>query len=508
MPKRSLNPSNNPRNNDAKKIEQLNKAVATMLARADGTVGKLEAGVAPLVRLAADLRELPRPSFKTRLKTELLKGRKKMATAEMVVASRSTRNDAIPNLAFKDSAKAIDFYKKAFGAVEVFRFEAGGSIPHAEIQIGDTVIGLRDEWPEGGRFSAETWGHSPVGFRIHVKDVDAFAAHAVAAGLKVTAPITDQFYGYREGNFVDPFGYAWNIATVKEEMSVEEMHRRMQGLATGPEGGQIPAKDKNEVKVEPVPRGFRMVTPYLVAEDGPALIEFAKQAFGAQEAFRAVTAMGGVHAEVSIGDSRLMIGGGTPGHKFPSTLHPNTLHVYVEDADAVCQKALAAGATLIDEPRDQEYGERSGSVKDPAGNIWYIATHKGESYIAKGLNNVNVYLHPLRAEPVITFLKRAFGALELAKYASPDGVVHHAEIRVGDSVVEMGEAYGAHSKYEPMPAMFYVYVPDCDAVYRRTLAAGATSFQEPTDQPYGDRQAGVRDAFGNTWYIATHIKDV
>jgi len=506
MPKRSLNPgSGEPKKIDTKKVEQLNKAVETMLARADGKAGKLEAGVAPLVRLAADLRELPRQSFKTRLKTELIEGRKKMATAEMVVASRSTRNDAIPNLAFKDAAKAIEFYKKAFGAVEVFRFEAGGSIPHAEIQIGDTVFGLCDEWAEGGRFSAETWGHSPVGFRIHVKDVDSFAARAVAAGLKVTMPIRDQFYGYREGNFVDPFGYAWNIATVVEEMSVEEMHRRMKGMTTGPEGGQISAQDELEKGVNPVPSGFRTVTPYLVAENGPALLEFAKQAFGAEETFRIVGSAGGLHGEVRIGDSMLMMGGGIPGREFRATPNTHALHIYVEDADTVYEKALAAGATLIDEPRDQEYGERSASVKDPAGNYWYIATHKGETYIPKGLNNVNVYMHPLRAEPVIAFLKRAFGAQELAKYASPDGVVHHAEIRVGDSVVEMGESQG---KYPPMPTMFYMYVPNCDAVYRQALAAGATSISEPTDQPYGDRSAGVKDAFGNTWYIATHIKDV
>ena len=113
-------------------------------------------------------------------------------------------------------------------------------------------------------------------------------------------------------------------------------------------------------------------------------------------------------------------------------------------------------------------------------------------------------MHPLRAEPVISFLKRAFGAQELGKYATPDGVVHHAEIRVGDSVVEMGEAHG---KYEPMPTMFYLYVPDCDAVYRRALASGATSISEPVDQSYGDRSGGVTDPFGNKWYIATHIKD-
>jgi PhnB protein len=497
MPKRSLNPPNG----EAKKIEQLNRAVEALLVRSDGRPAKVEASVEPLVRLAADLRNLPREEFKVRLKSELLEGRKTMSTvAEPIAAVQTT---ATPRLTFKDAAKAIEFYKEAFGAKENMRFEVGGSIPHADITIGDSRIILSEEWPEGGRFSAETLGSSPVQLSLGVEDVDSFAKRAVDAGLKVILPIKDQFYGRREGSFVDPFGYTWNISTIKEEMSVEEMHRRMKGLTTGPEGGRISAKD--ELKVDPVPRGFRMVTPYLVAEDGPALIEFAKQAFGAEEAFRAVTGMGGVHAEVSIGDSRLMIGGGTPGHKFPSTLHPNALHLYVEDADAAFKKALAAGATSIDEPRDQDYGERSATVKDAAGNVWYIATHQGENYVPKGLHNVNVYLHPRRAEPLIAFLKRAFGAQEVAKYASPDGVVHHAQIRIGDSVVEMGEA---HDKYESMPAMFYLYVPNVDAVYRQTVAAGATSFQEPTDQPYGDRQAGVRDAFGNTWYIATHIKDV
>jgi PhnB protein len=502
MPKRSLGHNknghgkNDPRNNDAKKIEQLNRAVDALLARADGRPPKVEAGVEPLVRVAADLRGLPRDEFKVRLKSELLEGEKTMSTAAEPIAS--VHPVAAPRLTFKDAAKAIEFYKNAFGAKETMRFEVGGKIPHAEIMIGDSVIMLTEEWPEGGRFSPETLGNSPVMMSLSVPDVDKFFAHAIGAGAKTVLPVADQFYGHREGTLQDPFGYLWGVSTVTEEMSVEEMHRRMNAPTKGSTASKKPA-------VNPVPRGFRMVTPYLVAEDAPALLEFAKQAFGAEEAFRAVTPVGGVHGEVRIGDSRLMIGGGTPGRKFPSTLHPNALHVYVEDADRVCERALAAGATLVDELRDQEYGERSAAVKDPAGNFWYIATHKGESYLPKGLNNVNVYLHPLRAEPVIAFLKRAFGAQELAKYASADGVVHHAEIRVGDSVIEMGEAHG---KYEPMPAMFYVYVPNVDSVYRQTVAAGATSFQEPTDQPYGDRQAGVRDAFGNTWYIATHIEDI
>jgi len=418
--------------------------------------------------------------------------------AEPVAAVRTT---ASPRVSFKDVAKALEFYAKAFGARETFRFDVGGHIAHAEMAIGDSTVMLSEEWPEGGRFSVETLGSSPISLMIHVPDVDSFAERAVGAGMKVTRPLKDQFYGHRDVTMVDPFGYHWTAVTVKEEMSVEEMHRRMKGMTEGPEGGQVSEERKG---VKPVPRGFRMVTPYLVAADGLALLEFTKQAFGAEEMMRAIMPTG-VHGEVRIGDSLLMMGGGIPGKKFPGTLQPNALHVYVEDADAVYKNAVAAGATSIDEPRDQEYGERSGSIKDPAGNYWYIATAKGKTHVPKGLYSVNPYLHPLRAEPLITFLKRAFGAQEVAKYASPDGVVHHAQVRVGDAVIEMGEA---HDKYAPMEAMFYIYVPNMEAVYRQALAAGATSFQEPTDQPYGDRNAGVKDAFGNKWYIATHFKDV
>jgi len=496
MPKRSLHPGNG----EQGKIEQLNKAVDAMLARTDGKVPSVEAGIRPLVRIAAELRNLPREGFKARLKSRL-EGRRNMSTvAEPVVAVRTT---ASPRIAFRDPAKAIEFYKQALGAKETFRFEVGGQIPHAELRIGDSAINVTGEWPEGGRFSAETLGNSPISLSVRVDDVDRFAERAVAAGMKVILPLKDQFYGSRDVTLGDPFGYRWTVFTVKEEMSVEEMHRRMKGMTEGPEGGKMP-KEKAP-GVSPIPSGFRMVTPYLVAADGPALLDFVKRAFGAEELMRAETPMGGVHGEVRIGDSVMMIGGGVPGKKFPGSLQPNALHVYVEDADAVCKKAVAAGATLIDEPRDQEYGERSGTVKDAAGNFWYIATAKGESHKPKGLHTVNPYLQPLRAEPLIAFLKRAFGAQEVAKYASPDGVVHHAQIRIGDSVVEMGEAHG---KYETMPAMFYLYVPNVDDVHRQAVAAGAASFQDPTDQPYGDRNAAVKDAFGNKWYIATHIKDV
>jgi PhnB protein len=527
MPKRSLPNNGGRKKGNQKKFEQLNQAVDAMLTRADGHVGKVSSEIKPLVQIAAELRNLPRERFKARLKSELA-GRNRMSTAvepinaepvntkpinakrssaerkisEPVVSEQKTqaRMSASPRIAFRDPAKALEFYTKALGAKETFRFEVGGTIPHAEIMIGDSAIDITGEWPEGGRFSAETLGNSPISISIQVADVDKFTEHAVANGMKLVRKPQNQFYGHRDALLADPFGYSWSVWTVVEEMSVEEMHRRMKGETHGPEGGTMPEKPA----ASPIPRGFRMVTPYLVAADGLALLDFVKEAFGAEEKERVIMPTG-VHGEARIGDTMLMIGGGIPGKKFPGTLQAGALHMYVEDADAVCAKAVAAGAELVDPVRDQEYGERSGTLKDRAGNFWYVATAKGKSYTPEGLHNVNPYLHPRRAEPLIAFLKRAFRAEEVAKYASPDGVVNHAVIRVGDSVVEMGEAQG---KYETMRSMFYLYVPNVDDVYRQAVAAGAISFQEPTDQFYGDRSAGVRDNFGNTWYIATHIKDV
>src|ERR1700732_2818084 len=151
MPKRSRGQGkNDPRDNDARKIEQLNRAVDALLARADDKPAKVEASVEPLVRVAADLLELPRNEFKIRLKSELLKGRKTMSTVADPIAYVQT--SASPRLTFKDAAKAIEFYKNAFGAKETMRFEMGAKIPHAEIRIGNSVILLTEEWPEGGRF--------------------------------------------------------------------------------------------------------------------------------------------------------------------------------------------------------------------------------------------------------------------------------------------------------------------------------------------------------------------
>ena len=227
MPRRSL-------------IEQLDEALQLVIGNPGAPLPRGDAGVNPLVRLAAELRDLPREDFKIRLKNELERSISMATTTAPITA---TRISAAPRLAFKDAAKAIEFYKKAFGASEIMRFDTGSGIPHAEIMIGDSVVMLCDEWPEGGRYSAETMGSSPVSMSIQVPDEDAFAERAVAAGAKLAGPIADQFYGYREGTLLDPFGYSWAVSTVKEEMSVEEMHRRFRAMTkaeAGEEAGREP----------------------------------------------------------------------------------------------------------------------------------------------------------------------------------------------------------------------------------------------------------------------------
>ncbi|MBI3491270.1 MAG: VOC family protein [Acidobacteria bacterium] len=408
---------------------------------------------------------------------------------------KAVRQTATPALRVKNAAAAIEFYTKAFGAREVMRFEGHGRIAHAELAIGNSIVMLGEEAPEAGFPSPETLGGSPVLMHLDVADADASVERAVAAGARLVTPVSDQFYGDRSGSVADPFGYRWTVATRKEDMSVDEMHRRMAAM----EAQQQPREASTFM-----PKGFRTVTPYLVVEDAPALIEFTTRVFDAEERYRSVGPGGGMHAEVRIGDSMLMIGGGREGRPLGRAGMPTALHVYVEDTDAVYQRALDRSASSIGAPADQEYGERSAGVKDPSGNVWYIATAKGDRHVPAGLHTVNVYLHPLRAEPLIKFLEQAFGATGVEKYASPDGVVHHARVTIGDSVVEMGEAHGP---YQPMPTMFYVYVPDVEASYWRALGAGATSLSKPADQPSGDRTAGVKDAFGNHWHLATQLRE-
>jgi PhnB protein len=246
-----------------------------------------------------------------------------------------------------------------------------------------------------------------------------------------------------------------------------------------------------------VREGFTTITPYVTVR-GAGLPDFLARVFGAVETSSSTQGSGGgVHREVRIGNSMIMIGETGPEGAVPS--RPAELHVYVEDVDAAFQRALAAGATSLGEPADRPYGERAGFVRDAFGNHWFIATHRGGSYVPEGLRTVTPFLHVEEAARYIAFLEQAFGAVEEGRHAAPEGRVMYARLRIGNAAIELGEAEGPAAS---MPSGFYLYVGDADALYGQALAAGATSLWPPTDQSYGDRVAAVEDSMGNQWFIA------
>jgi PhnB protein len=132
-----------------------------------------------------------------------------------------------PYLVMQGAAKALDFYKQAFGAVELFRMPGpDGHIGHAEIKIGDSPVMLADEMPQMGFRGPKAIGGTPVSLMIYVENVDAVFPRAIAAGAKELRPVKDQFYGDRSGTLEDPFGHVWTISTHKEDLTPEEIGRR------------------------------------------------------------------------------------------------------------------------------------------------------------------------------------------------------------------------------------------------------------------------------------------
>lgn len=136
-------------------------------------------------------------------------------------------------LIIRGAARALDYYKKAFGATEIMRFPGpGDTVAHAEIKIGDGVVMLADEAPDMGYRSPQSIGGTPVSLLFYVADVDARFAQAVKAGGKVQRAVQDQFYGDRSGTLEDPFGHIWTLATHVEDVSMEEMEKRMAAMSS------------------------------------------------------------------------------------------------------------------------------------------------------------------------------------------------------------------------------------------------------------------------------------
>jgi uncharacterized glyoxalase superfamily protein PhnB len=140
-------------------------------------------------------------------------------------------------------------------------------------------------------------------------------------------------------------------------------------------------------------------------------------------------------------------------------------------------------------------------VQDLFGNHWYIAK-PGWTSGPEGVRTIQPFLHLHGSQKMLPFAEAAFGAEPLGVAKSPAGAVLHATIRIGNATLEIDEAHG---EFQPKPCHLHIYVPDADAVYAQAMRAGATSVETPQDKPYGDRVAGVKDAWGNSWFIATYL---
>ena len=245
--------------------------------------------------------------------------------------------------------------------------------------------------------------------------------------------------------------------------------------------------------------GLTSITPYVIVRPAARFMEFLKSAFEGMERMRMPAPDGSImHAEVTIGNGAIEVSDGNV--QYPTA--PAAIHLYVDDADATYESALRAGAMSIYAVADQPWGDRQGAVKDKFGNHWYIAKPGGWTPGPEGVRSVQPFLHLREAHKMIPFMEAAFGAEALGVAKSPEGAVLHGTMRIGNATLEIDEAHG---EFQPMPCHLHVYVPDTDAVYARALRAGATSIETPQDKEYGDRSAGVKDAWGNSWFIATYL---
>lgn len=298
--------------------------------------------IGQLMPIARALRDLTRGDFKAALRSELQR-RTTMneGTASAPESSATVHfrrpgfNNIAPYFLVKDAPKFMEFLVSAFAATEGVRVpRPDGSIMHAEVRIGDSVI----EFAE----TNEQYPTRPMTIHLYVADADATFARALEAGAtSIYAPTDDHPSGDHWGEAKDQFGNTWYIATPR-------------GWTPGPEG-------------------IRTVQPYLHVREAHKMIPFFQAAFGAEEMGVHKSPEGLVlHATIGIAGATLEIDE-AQGDVLPE---PAYLHVYVPDTDAIYAKAVRAGATSVTPPNDAPYGDRAATVKDPFGNTWFLATYQ------------------------------------------------------------------------------------------------------------------------------------
>jgi PhnB protein len=379
----------------------------------------------------------------------------------------------VPGFHAHNAAQLIDFLKEAFGAEDSIRFdEPDGTVRHARLKFGDAYLTIGE--------AHGAYQPKPGSYRLFVRNVDYVYAQAVHAGAKSLGAPENRPYGERSATVLDPAGNRWFIAT----------HLDM--LQSKP---QTPAASY-------IPKGFRAITPYLMVHHSEEFVEFVKKAFDAKVLLRVNTPQGKMmHSQIQVGDSILEASEFAPAFAPDS---PITLLFNVKDADAAYERAMEAGASSIFEPRTEPYGDRDAAVRDVSGNFWSFITRKVTPHHPADEADITPHLNVRGAAKFLDFVKQAFGAETVVRYDKPDGDIAYTLMKIGDAYVGLGEAHG---EWQARPAALHLYVPNCDEVYNRAMAAGSISIQAPADMPYGDRSSGVTDPFGNRWFIATHQRD-
>jgi PhnB protein len=339
-------------------IERLDDAVEAILAgRRDG-LALAEPELATLLVVAGDLRDLPDPNFRSKLKAELMPALENEMTTMTAEAAKTGFHTITPYLNAENADGVIAFLQETLGAEVKARYPApdGRRVMHAEVRVGDSMIEMGDVEGEFKPF--------PMALHVYIDDVDGAYARALAAGATAMQPLTDQPYGDREGGVKDRWGNIWYLARHQENVTEEELQRRFAGSGSKP---------RKEPGVGPRPEGYSTITPFLHAKGARALISFLENAFGAT--VEHVTEMAGrevAHAGVRIGDSMIELG---EAHDDAQPMSA-AIHIYVPDVDATYERALRAGARSVRPPADAPYGERGAFVIDPFENHWYIATVK------------------------------------------------------------------------------------------------------------------------------------
>jgi PhnB protein len=327
--------------------QQLDRSIDAMLIalppRSESAPGP---AVDQLMPIARALRDLPRPDFKSALKSDLQR-RTTMneasspapTAAETPHFCRPGFNNIAPYFLVQGAQRFLDFLVFAFEATERIRVpRPDGSIMHAEVAIGPSdVIELGD--------ANEQYPARPMTTHLYVPDAHAAYARALEAGATSVHPPNDAHpSGDRWGVVTDAFGNTWFIATPR-------------GWVPGPEG-------------------LRTVQPYLHLRDADKMIPFVEAAFAGNASGVAKSPEGVIlHATIEIAGATFEIAEA----RSESEASPHYLHAYVPDADAAYAKAIAAGATGVTPPNDAPYGDRAATVKDPFGNTWFLATYLGAS---------------------------------------------------------------------------------------------------------------------------------